>query len=405
VRVDVELGRELSLDSTFNPAVGVSPAGDRLVFIAGARLMTRRLEQPVALAIAGTEGATAFFFSPDGRSVAFATDRRLKRAALDGSSVDAICEIPAAGLRGGSWGDDGTIVFASMVGGLFRVPASGGRPEPLTRLAPGEFTHRWPQFLPGGAAVVFTRHTYPDWFDHAAIEVVTLADGRRRTLQTEGTFGRVAGGASGGAYLTFVRGGTVFASAFDVDRLESIGTAAVLVEHVAYNASMGAAQLDVSRTGTLIYRPEVETGLSWLESSGAAPRVFAGTDAYTGPSLSPDGTRLAYSLRDDLWVYDIARKIRTQVTKGIRAVGPLWTPDGRFIVFSTLDTLAWVPADGGSAPRQLLPPAPAVVRFPTGAEVGGGGLPLQRGHIVFSHVEQLGVAAGLQQHQGAQPLH
>jgi eukaryotic-like serine/threonine-protein kinase len=376
LHLDVDLGLDLSLDPTFNPVIGIAPAGDRLVFLANGRLVTRRLEQPRGLPIAGTEGATAFFFSPDGQSIAFAADRHLKRAAFDGATVETICEIPATGLRGGTWGDDGSIVFATMVGGLFRVPAGGGRAEPLTRLTAGEFSHRWPQFLPGGQAVIFTSHAYPDWFDHARIEVMSLADGRRRTLQTEAAFGRIAAGVTGPAYLTFVRAGTMYAVRFDPVRLETIGAPSAVLEHVAYNASLGAAQLDVSRTGTLIYRREVETGVSWLESTGAAPRVLEGSDGYVGPAVSPDGTRLAYALGDDLWVYDLGRKIRTQVTKGIQAAGPQWTPDGRFLVFSTFDNLAWIPSDGGSAPQLLLPSGHSVVRFPTATVATDGGMRL-----------------------------
>jgi serine/threonine-protein kinase len=83
------------------------------------------------------------------------------------------------------------------------------------------------------------------------------------------------------------------------------------------------------------------------------------------PTLSPDGNRIAFSLGDDLWVYDLQRKMRTQVTTGIGAAGPVWTPDGRFILFSTYDNIAWIPADGGSEPKLLLAAKSSVVRYPT----------------------------------------
>jgi len=83
------------------------------------------------------------------------------------------------------------------------------------------------------------------------------------------------------------------------------------------------------------------------------------------PTLSPDGNRIAFSLGDDLWVYDLRRKMRTQVTKGIAAAGPVWTPDGRFIVFSTFDNIGWIPSDGGSEPKFLLAPKSSVTRYPT----------------------------------------
>jgi serine/threonine protein kinase len=189
MRLNVDLGPEVSLGSQTGPEVGLSPDGERLVFISKGRLFARRLDQSASVAVDGTEGATSFFFSPDSNSVAFFTQDKLKRVALDVGSVGTICDAPAG--RGGSWGEDGVIV-AALTGfdGLVRVPAAGGPPEPLTRLAPGEVTHRWPQLLPGGNAVLFTSHTSTAMFDRARIELLTLADGRRRTLQENASFGR-----------------------------------------------------------------------------------------------------------------------------------------------------------------------------------------------------------------------
>jgi len=139
---------------------------------------------------------------------------------------------------------------------------------------------------------------------------------------------------------------------------------------------MGGAQLDVSRSGALVYRAEVDTSVTWLEPSGAKERVLPDDAAGVEPSLSPDGARLAYTLSDDIWTYDVERKLRTQLTKNIQAAGPQWTPDGRFLVFGTFGNLAWMPADGGSAPRPLLAPVPGIVRYPTAIQVVGGAVRL-----------------------------
>ena len=143
-------------------------------------------------------------------SVAFVADRKLKRIPVEGGSVTTICEVPGS-VRGGTWGDDHTIIFATSSGGLQRVADGGGRAEPITTLG-NEFTQRWPQFLPGAKAVLFTSHRYPAWFDRARIDVLSLADGRRKTIQADATFGRFAAGPDGQGYLTFVRAGTLFAA-------------------------------------------------------------------------------------------------------------------------------------------------------------------------------------------------
>ena len=120
----------------------------------------------------------------------------------------------------------------------------------MTDLQNGEATHRWPQILPGGKAVLFTAHTATIGFDAANIEVMSLADHRTRTLVRGGTYGRYL--PSG--HLVYVNRGTLFAVPFDVERLEVHGTPAPVLDQVRYTAAQGSAQLDFSQTGTLIYR-------------------------------------------------------------------------------------------------------------------------------------------------------
>jgi len=163
-----------------------------------------------------------------------------------------------------------------------------------------------------------------------------------------------------------VRAGTVFAAPFEPVHVEAVGSPVRLLEHVAYSPDAGSASLDFSRTGTLVYRTASSVGLTWLESSGPSDVVLPDDASYMEtPTLSPDGNRIAFSLGDDLWVYDLQRKMGTQITTGIGAAGPVWTPDGRFILFSTFNNIAWIPSDGGSEPKLLLAAKPSVVRYPT----------------------------------------
>ena len=364
LRLDIDLGREVSIETAIQPTLGISPNGERLVFVSNDRLLMRRLSDSTSLPIAGTEGASTFFFSPDSESVAFVADGKLKRVSLTGGAVATICDLES-GLRGGTWGDDNTIVVAGVGQGLNRVAAGGGTLEPLTRASVGEFTHRWPQFLPGANAVLFTSHVFPAWFDRAKVEVLTLADGHRKVLQDNATFGRFVAAVDGAGYLTFVRAGTVFAVLFDPVRLQLLGAPFPLVEHVTYNASVGLAQFDVSTRGTVVYRRQPSASVKWLSSSETSEALLPEHGNYMEPNLSPDGSRVVFRVGDDLWVYEFQRKMRTQLTRGVSAAGPVWTPDGRFIVFSTLDNIAWIPSDGSSDARPLLAPKNSVVRYPT----------------------------------------
>ena len=309
--------------------------------------MTRRLDHRVSTALVGTDGLTSFFFSPDGQSVAFVAHGKLRRLALDGTSVVTMADAPEG--RGGSWAEDGTMVLAGVSGGLMRVTSRGGPAEPLTRLEPNEFTHRWPQFLPGGRAVLFTSHTAPTWWSRGRVEALSLADGRRKLLQDRATFGRFVADANGNGYLTFMRSGTLLAAPLDPVRLELTGQPFPVLDDVAYD-NTGAAHVDVSRTGTIVARTQTRFRLAWLESSGPA-RVFGEPGDYEAPALSRDGGLVAYSSTGDLWVYDVLRDVRTQVTKGLAVTRPKhWTPDDRFIVFSTPEGIWRTRPDGGAQP-------------------------------------------------------
>ena len=122
-----------------------------------------------------------------GSGLHFSPPGKLKKISVEGGAAIALCDAPPR--RGGSWGEDGNII-AALAGGLSRIPSAGGAPTPVTELAQGEVTHRWPQILPGGKAVLFTANTSTSAFDGANIEVMSLADRRRKTLQRGGTYGR-----------------------------------------------------------------------------------------------------------------------------------------------------------------------------------------------------------------------
>ena len=141
VRLDVDLGADVSSGGRQGPDVILSPDGTRVVYVSQSKLFTRRLDQPKAAELAGTDGAFDPFFSPDGQWIAFFTGGTLKKIAVEGGAAIALCT--ASNTRGGSWGEDGNII-ATLTGGgaLSRVPSAGGALTPVTELAQGEVTHR-----------------------------------------------------------------------------------------------------------------------------------------------------------------------------------------------------------------------------------------------------------------------
>ena len=208
VRLDVDLGPDVSLGSVAGANQIISPDATRIVYVSQNRLFTRRLDQPNATELARTQGALAPFFSPDGQWVAFFAGSKLQKISVDGGSAIILCDAPLG--RGGSWGEDGNIIAAlSGAASLSRIPSAGGPPTPVTDLQNGELTHRWPQILPRGKAVLFTAHTATNGFDRANIEVMSLADQSRKTLVRGGTYSRYL--PSG--HLVYVNRGTLFAVA------------------------------------------------------------------------------------------------------------------------------------------------------------------------------------------------
>jgi serine/threonine-protein kinase len=354
VRLDVDLGSDVSFGALnwFRGADAIlSPDGTRLVYCSQSRLFTRRLDQPKATELVGTEDAHSPFFSPDGQWVAFFATGKLKKVSVQGGTPILLSSAPLG--SGGSWGPDGNIISAfGFSSALLRIPDSGGAPSPLTELAPGETAHRWPQILPGGKAVLFTAFTGSGAADEANVEVMSLNDRRPKILLRGGTYGRCLPTD----HLIYIHKGTLFAMPFDLGRLETRGTPLPVLEEVAHNIRQGSAQFDFSQAGTAVYRSgkasdELDT-VQWLDASGGTQSLLTKPGEYLAPRLSPDGKRLVVSSAGDLWVYELQRETMTHLTPGIASY-PTWTPDGRYIVFRSIGGISCIRSDGSGEPKQL----------------------------------------------------
>ena len=166
VRVRIELGTAEPVTVTGSTALTLSPDGRAMAFVARSTeevlryaIYLRHLDRLDAQQIPGTEAGQYPFLSPDGRWLAFFSQDTLKRVATSGGGVVSICPAPAG--RGGWWGEDDVIVFASPAG-LSRVPASGGTPEVVAAAPPGATVPSFPQVLPRGRGILYMEATSSD---------------------------------------------------------------------------------------------------------------------------------------------------------------------------------------------------------------------------------------------------
>jgi serine/threonine-protein kinase len=353
--------------------LALSPDGSRLALtLRGAdgkvRLHTRLLNQSQVTPLAGTENASYPFFSPDGEWIGFVAGGKLKKISVQGGAAVTLCDAPSA--RGASWGDDGNIVGALNVADILsRVPEAGGTPVPLTKLKPGENSHRWPQVLLGSQVVLFTAAGpgQEGNYDDAEIDVISLKTGEQKTVLRGGFFPRFLPTSNGSGHLIYVHQTTLFAVAFDVGRLAITGAPAPVLEDVGGSPSAGANfafSAASSGPGTFVYVAGIgPSGLPifWMDRSGKTQLLHSQGVFFT-PRFSPDGKRLAFSMAgsqgNDIWVKDLVQGVPTKVSflAGLNT-WPVWTPDGKNIVFRSTNPSApglyWIRSDGSGEPQRL----------------------------------------------------
>jgi len=368
VRLNAEMGVDASLDTSLGTSALLSPDGTRLALVAiGAdqkrRIYVRSLDALQAAALSGTENARDPFFSPDGQWIGFFADGKLKKISAQGGAAVTLCDAPND--RGGSWGEDGTIVFTPDVQlPLSKVSSSGGTPEPLTTLdrQAGEITQRWPQVLSGGKAVLFTSSANLDFRD-ADVVVYSMASGQRKKLQRGGFHARYV--ASG--HVVYVHEGTLFAVPFDLQQLEVTGQPTPILEGVVSNPANAGAQFSFCEAGNLVYVAGRAGGqnvsIYWMDREGKFTLLRETPGNYLNPAFSPDGKRLALEINDgkrsDIWVYEWERDALTRLTFAGEANSvPVWTPDGQRIVYSSLEkgrapNLWWIRGDGAGDAQRL----------------------------------------------------
>ncbi|MEE8526048.1 MAG: winged helix-turn-helix domain-containing protein, partial [Thermoanaerobaculia bacterium] len=324
------------------PNLASSPDGTDMVYVAShgdsCQLYHRPMGTLESRAIRGTEDASGPFFSPDGAWLAFFAGDRLKKMRLRDGIAQRVCDAPAA--HSGSWGADGTIVFAAgSPSGLYRVGAAG-EPAVLTTPDPvsGEVEHLWPEILPDGHTVLYT--SWSTSLETARIMMTTLDGGEAEVLVDGASTARY----SPSGHLVFARPkGTIFGVAFDLGRRELVGEPFPVLDQVVIHPHGGLGQFAISESGTLLYVPgDLEVGkrvIEWIDEGGNAATLPIPARPFKSLALNPTGERLATTVlagsRSDVWTFDFTQQSMRRLTfKGFNR-DPVWTPDGRSVTFAS----------------------------------------------------------------------
>lgn len=331
----------------------ISPDGRHVAFSAfgpsgAAGVWPQDIDATEARLLANTETGPQpppFFWSPDSRYVVFSNaGPKLKKADIQTGAVEDICDKPGPPV-GGSWNQDGVIIFGSTFQGLWKVAASGGTAVPLTTLDASrkERQHELPSFLPDGKHFIYLRVAADA--EQTGIYVGSIDDpperqNERLMLKTGYGASYVPASDSSPGRLLFLQSGTLMAQGFDPEKLELLGSPNVIVEGVGtvYETGYFAASKNL-----LIYRPPSTSRVAqyiWLDRQGKGIGKAGEPGTLGVARVSNDGKLLAYERApkadgdDDIWVLDIVRDTSSRVTfgQGI-SVSPVWSPDGRDIAY------------------------------------------------------------------------
>ena len=308
----------------------------------------------------GTDGATFPFWSPDGRSLGFFAESKLKTVDLEGGSTQIICDVPLG--RGGAWGADGVILFSpAPTASLMRVSASGGAPVPITKLDPALHTsHRWPFFLPDGKHFLYIAlHHDASKSGNNTLYYASLDGRENRPLFRSQTNAIYADG-----FLMFGRGDQLMAQPFNPSSGTVSGEPANVAKGVMNDGSTWHMDASASNDGLLVFGSGASGDLElvWMDRSGKISTIADKLPDLQSAVLSPQGDRVALQMnagQTDIWVLDLTRGVRTRVTFGpVGNVSPIWSPDGKWIAYSSAQNghfaICRKPSDGSGAEECLL---------------------------------------------------
>jgi len=329
-------------------SVVISPDGSRLAFTARdasgkVLLWVRPIDSLTAQPLPGTDDAQSPFWSPDSRFIAYSAPLKLMKIAASGGPPQTLCNTRGGPhVRGGTWSQDGTIVFnTGPAGTLSRVSSAGGQPTEFMRLAKGQTGYVFPWFLPDGRHFLFYAYAASD--DVAGVYVGSLdaADSKRlAAADTAAVYDSHSG------HLLFVRQGTLLAQPFNRTTLALAGESFPIAERVETGGAPGMAAFSVSSNGILAYGVGAGTAaglqMAWFDRQGKQVEAVGPPGNYRGIDLAPDGKHIAAHRHDgnggDIWVTDLSRSTTSRFTfdAAQENTSPIWSPDGTRIVYGSI---------------------------------------------------------------------
>jgi eukaryotic-like serine/threonine-protein kinase len=358
----------------------LSPDGRRLAYVAttpeGKELLwVRPLDSLQAQPLAGTEGAAFPFWSLDSRFIGFFAGGKLKKIEASGGPPLTLCDAPTG--RGGAWNREGVILFTPSVGSpIHRVSAAGGAATPVTALdtSKNEASHRWPYFLPDGRHFLYVAGSS---FTQKESPSNSILVGSLDSKESKLLFHTHANAIYASGHILFLRLNTLMAQPFDAKRLELTGEAFPIADPVQEDEGRIHGVFSASENGVLTYvdgTSHADRQLIWIDRSGKKLGELPGADTYADTQISPDGKRLTFTLESsgfDIWVYDIARGVKTRLTFGSSSSqanqAAVWSRDGRQIAYSCVRPgkfgLCLRPSDG-SGNEEFIHPGNEQPRYP-----------------------------------------
>ena len=347
--------------------LAISPDGSKLAAVLNDgrgvnSLWLRPLGDQTFRQLAGTASATHPFWTADSRQIIFFAEDQLRIVDSAGSGVRVICDVPNA--RGGAVNATGSVVLIGTVANsLSTVPVSGGSPTQLTRLRPGDLSHRWPWFLPDGNRFLFLAQRTN------GLEIC------QSSLDDPATIRKIVDGGSmpvfvAPGYVLYSRSGTLLAQRYDPDQARVLGDPVALSDRVATNDRF-ASLFGASTDGTLILQRGtgyIASALTWVDRTGRVEGLATPAPGlYFSPRLSHDGRRLAVDISDtvsgtgDLWTYDLARNVSNRLTfDEANESAPNWSPDDKRIIYYKLvrefgrGSIFEVAAGGTGQPQRII---------------------------------------------------
>jgi serine/threonine-protein kinase len=335
-----------------------APDGSKFAYTSRAGLMLRSVDQLEPVSVPGAVRGTIPFFSPDGRWLGYSEGARLLKLSLAGGAPVLICD--SCSGYAFQWGSDDTVRYHSAPPGnlnsrvLMAVSARGGRPREIANPHSTGEAYRAPMLLPGTRTVLFGLYTG----NTSRLAALDLGSGHVTRFDQSGFNPQWV---DAGYVILGTPDGSLLALPFDRKRAEPAGPPLTLARDVTQDAF--ASHAAVARSGAIVYAQAggaLRRELLEVSRTGQVSRIPGDARLFANPRISPDGRRLAVGITDpanqsrDVWVLDLMQHTWSRLTTDGISNRPIWTPDGRRLIYSSNDDLWWIASDGSGRPDSLL---------------------------------------------------